>query len=122
MARKTKPKKGAKQRTESVAGYAAVSAILLAVGIWIGSIVQNTQHTPMQEKAQALPVVFSPQTVAIAEQFKCSCGSCDEENLNACTCPTAISTKKFIESNLRSGSTMAYVVELVKNMYGHAIN
>ncbi len=117
-----KAKKTNKTSTESIAGYAAVGAILLAVGIWIGSIVQSGQHPAPHATAEVLPVAFSPQTRAIAEDFKCSCGSCDEENLNACTCPTAISTIKFIESNLRSGSSVSYVKELVKNMYGHAIN
>lgn len=97
--------------------FGVIGVFLLAMGIWIGSSAGDGN-----EKGQEhIPVVFASGTMTIAKQFACSCGSCGEKNLAVCACPTANSTKKFIEMNLNEGMSKKDAVILVKDIYGHYI-
>jgi fructose-specific phosphotransferase system IIC component len=88
----------------------------LIIGLSIGS--KNGGPT---NKVTAAQTVFASNTLKLAKEFACSCGTCGEKNLVSCTCDTAIGTKKFIESNLQKGIPKWEVVELVKNIYGHYV-
>ena len=114
----TKPQKqiwmpGSKQNGLNI--YALWFAILLA-GITIGLFI-NPKDPVITSRNTA------PQTslagLDVARQFTCSCGSCGEKDLNDCSCPTANSTKQFIEMNLNKGASADEVLNLVKITYGH---
>ena len=92
-----------------------IGVFLLAIGIWIGFSAGERNETGQKHA----PVAFAPQTMAVAKQFACSCGACGEKNLAVCACPTANSTKKFIEMNLNEGMNKEDAVILVKDIYGH---
>lgn len=90
---------------------------ILIGGIVIGLAVSsfNTQ------KPANIPVAneYSYETMNIAKQFNCSCGSCGEKELIVCTCPTAIKTKQFIEESLKKGLSTDDVSDIVNMTFGH---
>jgi len=90
---------------------------ILIGGVVIGLAVSsfNTQ------KPANIPAAtgFSYETMTIAKQFKCSCGSCGEKELTVCTCPTAIKTKQFIEESLKKGLSTEDVSDIVNMTFGH---
>ncbi|MFQ6676334.1 MAG: cytochrome c-type biogenesis protein CcmH [Fidelibacterota bacterium] len=98
-------------------GLLVLGVVAGAVGIWIGvSLDRNSRQTPsMSEPAP----VFSEKTLEIARQFSCPCGSCLDEDLTICECPSAQSAKRFIEEKVKKGYTPQQVVEMVKREYGH---
>ncbi|MFQ6606545.1 MAG: cytochrome c-type biogenesis protein CcmH [Fidelibacterota bacterium] len=91
--------------------------VLLLAGVFIGYLVRTPQQVTEQPVQQQ--DYFTLTTLEIARQFNCSCGSCGELNLASCTCPTAQSTKKFIEAQINKGQSEEKVVDLVKEVYGH---
>lgn len=92
--------------------------MILLVGITVGVFI-TSKDRPEASVSKELPILFSMATVDVARQFACSCGSCGEENLSTCTCPTAKSTKQFIEMNLNNGVSEEDVIELIKSTHGH---
>jgi hypothetical protein len=54
----------------------------------------------------------------IASKFVCSCGSCGEQPLVACTCNTAIEERQFIRTYLESGQTSEQVIQALNTTYG----
>ncbi len=55
---------------------------------------------------------------AIASRFSCSCGNCNAEPLETCTCPTAQQERNFIRDALRAGQTAEQVIQAVSVKYG----
>ncbi len=90
---------------------------LVIVGIVIGLATKSIN----QEKTINTPVEnsFSYETVKIAKDFNCSCGSCGEKGLVECTCPIAMKTKQFIEKSISDGLSPEDVADIVKMTYGH---
>ena len=97
-----------------------LSAVVLFTGLIIGFSI-NSDTKKQTDRETVAQMLFASNTLKLAKQFACSCGTCGEKNLVSCTCDTAIGTKKFIESNLQKGITKWEVVELVKNIYGHYV-
>lgn len=95
-----------------------VSVVVIFIGVIIGMSL-NTHKEQLINNTQPTQTVFASNTLKIAKEFACSCGTCGEENLAVCVCGTAIGTKKFIEGNLNNGMLEGEVVELVKKYYGH---
>lgn len=54
----------------------------------------------------------------IAAKFVCACGSCPEESLEICGCPTARQERDFIRNALASGQNDADIVRVVSSKYG----
>ncbi|MEW6509830.1 MAG: hypothetical protein AB1428_02600 [Bacteroidota bacterium] len=54
----------------------------------------------------------------IASKFVCSCGSCGEQPLEICTCPTAIQERQFIRDAVQSGKENHQIVAAVNTTYG----
>lgn len=114
--------KSQKQISTQVSGqnnltrYAFWFAILI-VGITIGIFINMKE--PVVTSDNIVNPVYSLASIDVARKFVCSCGSCGEEDLDVCTCPTAKSTKRFIEMNLNKGASTADVIELVKAAFGH---
>jgi cytochrome c-type biogenesis protein CcmH/NrfF len=96
--------------------YTVAIAVLL-IGFTIGLFVNRGPET--NRPKNSAPAVFSLATMSLAKRFNCSCGACGERNLAVCECPTATSTKRFIESNLNSGLEEKEVINLIKELYGH---
>lgn len=97
-----------------------ISAVVLFIGVVIGLSIDSKNERSTNDIAVA-QIAFSNNTLKIAKEFACSCGTCGEENLAVCVCGTAMNTKNFIESNLRNGISEREVVELVKDIYGHYV-
>lgn len=95
-----------------------ISAVVLFIGVIIGMSLNTHKEQPINN-TQPTQTVFASNTLKIAKEFACSCGTCGEENLAVCVCETAIGTKNFIEGNLNNGMPEWEVVELVKEYYGH---
>lgn len=95
----------------------AAGVAVLIMGIWIGVFWGNREDAA--RSTMATPQVFGVATVEVAKQFACPCGKCGEENLAVCECPTAVSAKRFIETNLHEGRPKKEVINIVKDMYGH---
>lgn len=91
-------------------------AILIG-GIGIGISI-NSYNTP-EPINNPVPNVFSFETLSIAKQFVCSCGSCGEKELITCTCPTAIETKQFIETSINNGLSADDITDILEMTYGH---
>ncbi len=56
---------------------------------------------------------------AIASRFVCACGSCGEEPLESCRCPTAQKERQFIREALQHGHTEDEVIAEVYQTFGH---
>jgi len=85
----------------------------IIIGIFIDSY--NTQEAVNNYE----PNKYSFGTYSIAKEFVCSCGSCGEKDLIACTCPTAIETKQFIETSLNNGQSAEDITDILIMTYGH---
>ena len=92
-------------------------AALLILGIWVGIFLGDREKPSHRDNS--VPQVFSVATMEVARLFSCPCGSCGEKILTVCECPTATSTKRFIETQLNNGYNHEQVVELVIQVYGH---
>ncbi len=117
-----KNKQNKNNRTGNQAIFNKVSLIILATGIVLiaislGIFTENDRKSIIT--SDETPIVFSLATVNLAKEFACSCGSCAEKNLATCDCPTAISTKRFIEMNLKNGLPESEVTSLVTQVYGY---
>lgn len=95
-----------------------ISAVVLFIGVVIGLSLDSKNERSTNDIVVA-QTTFSNNTLKLAKEFACSCGTCGEENLAVCVCETAIGTKNFIEGNLNNGMPKGEVVELVKKYYGH---
>ncbi|NOZ04179.1 MAG: hypothetical protein GXO92_06180 [FCB group bacterium] len=96
-----------------------IAMAILLLGITIGLTMKQKDRATAAREATA--VVFDLATMDIAKQFACSCGSCNERNLAICTCSVAVSTKAFIETNLKNGADKEDVIRLIKDLYGHYV-
>lgn len=92
----------------------------VTVAVLVVVFIQNSKEThPAQ---QAIPVAdraFDMQVYDVASKFLCSCGSCQDNELASCTCPTAIEEKAFIDDHLKRGVSKSEVIRHVNNQYGH---
>ncbi|MEE9165938.1 MAG: hypothetical protein V3U24_00530 [Candidatus Neomarinimicrobiota bacterium] len=110
---------GTRRETATILGriLPVFGVAILILGIWIGVFLENRNES--EKSAQSTAEVFGATTIEVARGFVCPCGSCGDESLTVCVCPTALEAKRFIEANLKEGHTPAEVVEMVKNVYGH---
>ena len=97
-----------------------ISIVVIFIGVIIGMSLNTHKEQPINN-IQPAQTVFTSNTLKIAKEFACSCGTCGEKNLAVCVCGTAIDTKNFIEGNLNNGIPELEVVELVKEYYGHYV-
>ncbi|MEK7684134.1 MAG: hypothetical protein AAB466_01785 [Verrucomicrobiota bacterium] len=114
----------------------------LAVGFFIGAITVGTvvlvwnhdreprrYSVPPASETSATPTappvldstvapVVDPAVARVAARFACSCGSCGEERLDVCSCPTAQQERAFIQEQLRNGRSEAEAADAVNQKYG----
>ncbi|MCH7613439.1 MAG: hypothetical protein IIB95_08100 [Candidatus Marinimicrobia bacterium] len=114
----TKPQKPLMKSNHNVGN---ISRYILWLSILVGGIVIgisiHSYNTPKPVNNHASNV-FSFETLTIAKQFVCSCGSCGEKALIACTCPTAIETKQFIETSINNGLSADDITDILNMTYG----
>ncbi len=77
-------------------------------------------HDPVQVEQVSNDVALEAAVIDIAQQFYCACGSCQEDSLEDCACPTAQQERNFIRQALRSGQTREAIIKAVKAKYGYA--
>ncbi len=64
-------------------------------------------------------ISLESRVYAIASRFVCACGSCGEESLESCRCPTAQKERQFIREALQHGHAEGEVIAAVNTTYGH---
>ncbi len=115
----TKPQKPPIKSDHNVGN---ISRYILWLSILVGGIIIGiAMHSyNIQEPVKySTSEVFSFETLTIAKQFVCSCGSCGKQSLIACTCPTAIETKQFIETSINNGLSADDITDILNMTYGH---
>ena len=132
--RKTKPKprvvpkkRGAKQQqNQKTLNYIFAGIILIVVIALYATISKKEVKTP-EAPVQAQQVYEHPtgdialenKVYEIASKFACSCGSCGEESLDICSCPTAQRERQFIRDALQRGRSEEEVIIAVNTTYGY---
>ncbi len=110
-----------KRQVKSNRQYQKGIVVVLATAILLLGITIGLTMKQKDAAREATPIVFNLATMDIAKQFACSCGSCNERNLAICTCSVAVTTKTFIEKNLKNGVPANDVIRLIKDLYGHYV-
>lgn len=86
---------------------------------------QTTSKTPSSSASVSRPIkVDEAQVIAVAKNFKCACGGCEELPLATCTCDMprgAVEEKNFIREKLTEGHSVEQVIELLDKKYGHRV-
>lgn len=76
----------------------------------------QTKDIPVEIKSSN-PVVEA-KVFEIASKFVCSCGTCNEESLEVCTCGRAVEERQFIRDYLEQNQKSEDIVVAVANKYG----
>jgi cytochrome c-type biogenesis protein CcmH/NrfF/predicted amidophosphoribosyltransferase len=69
------------------------------------------------ERISSNPVI-EKNVVEVASKFVCSCGTCNAESLEKCTCPTAVEEREMIRDYLQQSMANDKIVLAVANKYG----
>lgn len=83
----------------------------------------NLASAPVQTSASSVNV-DEAQVIAVAKNFKCACDGCGELPLVSCQCEMprgSVEEKRFIRQKLAEGFTVAQVIELLNQAYGHRV-
>ncbi len=123
-----RPKKSSKKAPQSKPGSLnPLYVVLVAFGavlifLYIESKNSRTAEAPQQIQPaleqKTNSVELENKVYAIAAKFVCSCGSCGEQPLESCTCPTAQQERQFIRENLLQDRSVADVITAVNTTYG----
>lgn len=104
-----------------IAGLLITGAITIYLFINMNSSIGN--DNPRQDQIvyeqRSNDLALENSVYRVASKFSCSCGSCGEEPLETCTCPTAQKERQFIREALQRGKQEAEVVDLVEKAYGY---
>lgn len=114
---KRKPVETSNTSVKLILGIAAVVivSILLAKNFSGKQNIASVQ--PPLQSEQPRPFLDS-NTLAVAQQFRCSCGSCGGTPLEQCSCPTATKELNFIAESLRSGASIEETAAKVDSAFG----
>ena len=92
----------------------------ITVAVIIVVFIQDSKNAnPVRQADPAVDRAFDMQVYDVASKFLCSCGSCNDNELASCSCPTAIEEKTFIDDHLKRGVQQTEVIRHVNNRYGH---
>lgn len=69
------------------------------------------------ERISSNPVI-EKNVAEVASKFVCSCGTCNAEPLETCTCPTAVEEREMIRDYLQQSIANDKIVLAVANKYG----
>ncbi|NOX89369.1 MAG: zinc-ribbon domain-containing protein [Calditrichaeota bacterium] len=116
---KTKQKQAAKKtNTPLIAGFVVLGLILMY--LVFQDMGASRGSDPSQLEQVSNNAVLEAKVREVASEFVCACGSCEEEALVDCECPTAQQERNFIRQKLQSGQSKEAVVKAVKERFGWA--
>lgn len=115
-----------RKQARNISGLKNLKLLWITVGVVIGSVIlvisfdlifrPQTKDFPVEIKSSN-PVVEA-NVFEIASKFVCSCGTCNEESLEVCTCGRAIEEREFIRDHLEENQKPEDIVVAVANKYG----
>ena len=105
-----------------------VKPLLITVGIVIVTIIiaasfdlifhKYPKNLQYQTEIRSNNPVLEANVKTIASKFICACGTCNEQPLETCACPTAIEERDYIRQELQQNKTPDNIVVSVANKYG----
>ena len=87
---------GKKMAIGLIAGVALVGWMVVLAG-------RGGSGTDVAARPAFASAALATDVQEVASLFWCSCGSCQEPELAACSCPTAVEAKQLIDRELRQG-------------------
>lgn len=130
---KSTPKKKARQaskakqpvpkvQTGNNIKWIAIAAVVVVVILFIQDSNQTKnpvrRSTPVNVENVSGDLQLEGNVREVAALFSCSCGNCNAEALETCTCGKAQEERQFIRDLLRKGQTIDQVVQAVNLKYG----
>lgn len=97
-----------------IVGTVIVTVLLL---ISFDLIFRNDSNKIPIDKVSSNPVIEA-KVFEVASKFVCSCGTCNEESLEACACGRAVEERQFIRGYLEQNQKPDDIVVAVANKYG----
>ncbi|HID11192.1 MAG TPA: hypothetical protein EYP17_07815 [Candidatus Latescibacteria bacterium] len=94
----------------AISGFLAVVMMVLVFGLYS----QKEREKPPEAIELSIPQEQVYQ--AVAGEYLCPCGACDEVFID-CHCPTALKAKKDMRKRLREGATQAELEWYLQNVY-----
>lgn len=94
------------------------AGFLIMIGIIIGSIINRPGNPGVIDNNNSVTPIYTSAVLDIAREFLCTCGSCDEPDLVACSCETAKQEKRTIGELLGKGYDRAKVIQSIEAMFG----
>lgn len=99
-----------------------ITAVVIIVSYITVTLINNRENTntivPTTEIKSTNPAVEAI-VYEIASKFVCSCGSCNEESLEKCTCPRAVEERQFIRDYVEKNGQQKNIVVALANRYGY---
>ncbi|GIK61874.1 MAG: zinc-ribbon domain-containing protein [Ignavibacteriota bacterium] len=115
-----------RKQARKFSGLKNLKLLWITVGVVLGSVIlatsfdlifrPQTKDIPVEIKSSN-PVVEA-KVFEIASKFVCSCGTCNEESLEVCTCGRAVEERQFIRDYLEQNQKSEDIVVAVANKYG----
>ena len=105
----------------------AIKVIGLAGGIVVVGLLINRNDTPVSPAPGPASSVAEVRSTdpgvevrvrTVASVFICSCGSCNEQPLETCTCATAAEERQFIRDEIAKGESNDRIITMVNERYG----
>ena len=94
----------------SISGFLVVILLVLAYGLYS----RNSREQPPEAIELSIPQEQIYQ--AVAGEYLCPCGACDEVFLE-CHCPTALKAKRDMRKRLQEGATQEELEWYLQNVY-----
>jgi hypothetical protein len=121
-------RKRIKNRKSTNSELRRIKPLWIWFGVTLGSVIlvfsfdsifrpSPNHNEPQFERISKNPIIEAG-VYDIASKFVCSCGSCNEEPLETCTCPTAIEEREIIRKYLQQNQDPDQIVLAVANRYG----
>lgn len=102
--------------------------LLITVGVVIVTIIvassfdlifhKYPKNIQYQTEIKSNNPVIEANVRSIASKFICSCGSCNEQPLETCQCPTAKEEREFIRQELEQNKNTDNIIVSIANKYG----
>ena len=103
--------------------FLAGLAVKLAITFSKGEGLPKLNSAPVLTST-SMAKVDEAQVIAVAKNFRCACGGCEELPLATCQCEMpkgSVEEKRFIREKLAEGFTVEQVIEQLDKNYGHRV-
>ncbi len=94
----------------ALGGFLLVVMLVLAFGLY------SQRERELPPEAIELSIPQEKVYVAVAGEYLCPCGACDEVFID-CHCPTALEAKKDMRKRLQEGATQGELEWYLQNVY-----